>query len=245
MENLTCLTSSTDLEWLVSSCPATEALIRSRIKLFMLDNQLTLRHKALDFVTTHQHISEIQSSFYRTDFWFITVNPKPGVTFLQLEESILSMLKNYSNYIYVFEITDNPKKAPHCHLIFYSKMHDRNTKYNIQMKFIRKGIVSNKKAIDIKWLKTPKDVKDTINYIRKTQSHKSKDKSDKLTKLWRIQNNIQPYYCKGDSLFISLPDVKERPLVDLSAVSAAPAGDRASEASTHSTEIETLIPLNY
>ncbi len=238
-------TSLSDLEWLVSDTPGTEALIAYRIKMFKLDNQLTLRHKALDFVTVHQNISEIQSSFYRTDFWYITVNPKPGITILQLKESILSLLEKYKNYIYVFEITDNPKKAPHCHLIFYTKMHDRNTKYQIQMKFINWGIVDNRKAIDIKWLKTDADVRNTINYITKVTVSHSKLVSDTLTKVWRKKNDIQPYYCKGDDLFICLPDGQQRPSSVLPAVLPASAGGRASEASTHSTEIETLIPLNY
>jgi hypothetical protein len=203
--NLNDFKNTRDIEYLVQQNYPLRRLIQDKIDRYKKDNELTLRSKASDFVQVQWHIQDLQTATRRTDFWFITVNPKPSVKLHQLRQSITKFLKVHSHFLYCYEITDNPKKAPHCHILLYWKNNSRNSKYQTIQKFINDKIIDNPKAIDIKWLKSPEDVKNTIAYILKTKTPKSKQASDKLTKAWRIKNNIKPHYIRGDNLFISLP----------------------------------------
>lgn len=85
------------------------------------------------------------------------------------------------------------------------RQHNGDTPGNIRKRFKRQKITGTIKATNIKWLKTLEDVRNTCAYMAKTEKHKSKDKNDKVTRIWRAKHNIPAYYTRGDALLVSPP----------------------------------------
>lgn len=234
--------------WLANHDPDLEKLISSRIKLHNAEQLNKRLVKARDFVDIGDKIKEIQYNNRRTDYWFITVNAAPDVALGRFFQTVSQFCKRFQNCVYVFENTVN--NHIHAHIVAYIPNHTRDTAGVYRTHFLRRKIVGNRKAVDIRWLKSMKDVHDTIAYIRKTKKSKSKDKSNEVTKKWRKLNKIENCYSMGDSLLVSLPEGDElaelEPELTLRQKGESDLRSKSPKDNSSSDEDDDdLIPLNY
>lgn len=195
-----------------------EAIVQKQIERFRRERRATDSNRALSFVNTQEHITRINYSRKGTPYWFITINPKQGVTVAQLHNKIVSFLLEIdpADMLWTYEMTENLDRSPHAHLYMEYHSNARTDSITRKINNYFKPLVGNTKSILIKWL--PKtDVEKTKSYIRKETVAKKKKKAHLATIAWREKNSV-PSECGEDHLLVwsELPPIE--PMEHLSIV---------------------------
>jgi len=150
--------------------PELERLIASSVHDHDRAHELHCAQRARVYADTQENLEEIEYDRNRTNFWYITINPQNGITYptLKLAVATLILKMHWQHLLYSFEITENTERAPHCHLLVYTRFHTRNTKRIIQGFFHNSGVTGTKKATYVKWPKNAQEALKVANYIKKT-----------------------------------------------------------------------------
>lgn len=178
------------------------AIIDDRIKKFNADRNASIREKARTFVDIEDKATAIRFSRKRTPYWYVTINPKPGVGIETLHNSIVDVLSHnqISDPIWSYEIRKAPDEGLHAHLLFTChELDDNFCKRKIKAPFIP-NICQTLKHIHIKWV-TQAELEAVKSYIRKTTTTKSKKASNTATIQWRQANQI-PAELNEDHLLV-------------------------------------------
>lgn len=177
-------------------------IIDRRIRLYNLDHQANVRNKARTLVDVTDEAEKIRYSRKRTQYWFVTINPKPGVSLKELHNKIVEVLSNPSitDQLWSYEIRQAPDIGLHAHIYFRCAMLDDNfCKRKVKSPFVP-DICGNLKAVHIRWIDID-EVPAVHAYIRKDSVTKSKKKPNEATIQWREQQGI-PMQMGEESLLV-------------------------------------------
>jgi len=136
-------------------------------------------------------------------YYFITICPYEDTPISVLTKIMDKVLKKkwITKYIYVYEQrqgqNDKPFTGIHTHIIVkrdgIAKSDVIREVYNTS-----KSICGSKQSIDVKLLKTRRDLLVHINYILGTKSTKDKQDKQLIDKIFREKNNLKSYYIAGE-----------------------------------------------
>lgn len=177
-------------------------IIDHRIRLYNRDHEANVRHKARTLVDITDEAEKIRYSRKRTPYWFVTINPKPGVSLKELHDKIVDVLSNpyITDQLWSYEIRQAPDLGLHAHMFFRCGFLDDNfCKRKIKAPFVP-DICGNLKAVHIRWIDID-EVKSVQAYIRKDTVSKSKSKANEATLQWREQRGI-PMQFGEESLLV-------------------------------------------
>lgn len=153
------------------------------------------RDKALDYVETFDYVEQIRYAKKRTPHWFVTLNPKPGISIETLHNTIIDVLSHpdIRNPLWAYEVRriadEGDDNGLHAHLYFEcDNITDNFCKRKVKAPFVP-NICGTMKHVHIKWVSS-EEIDAVKSYIRKTTTTKSKKLSDNATKLWRLENDI-------------------------------------------------------
>lgn len=205
MDSLTQLTHSqaADLKFLdyIARLESLEDIILERFHAFESDRAMSVANKASEFVDVQEKIQQIQYSRKRTPYWFVTINPKPEVTYEEFHSRINDLLSNDSieEFLYSFEVRNSDYTGLHAHVLFVSHTRDPNfASRKVRALFVPE-LCANTKHVDIKWVHEH-DLPDVISYIKKDKVSKSKKASNNFTLQWREQESIPSHFVQGEHL---------------------------------------------
>lgn len=138
-------------------------------------------------------------------FVLLTINPKPGITFQELDKKIQKFTKRkfIKSYKYVYEIRKEGGKGLHCHIVLHYTCKPYDLKRASRSTFKDICEVNNPSILNIRYIE-PEDLQQKISYIQGNKQDK-KLKSVKLTKQWRLENNIQDIYSSEHPLEPKVP----------------------------------------
>lgn len=171
--------------------PDVQELLARRVQLHMGDYRTQVRSQARKYVDVEDTMQQIRYSRKRTPYWFVTVNPKPGVTLELLHNTIVQMLSHDSitDPKWVYEIREAPSQGLHAHIMFTCHTNDVNFAHRkVKSKFVPE-ICGNTKAVHIRWVEE-EEYSATLNYLLKADVAKSKRKAHEATIAWRGRNGV-------------------------------------------------------
>lgn len=166
-----------------------------------------LRHFVADFMENGKIPSEIKDPKYleimdknyerissKPPYYFITLNPKPGVSFEDFAKLVEKQIskKGVRHYMYVYEIRNADFGGLHCHMLLETSIRPYDFKRSLKNTFKNVMIVDNPEILNIKNIQYD-IVMDKVNYML-GQKKDSKQKGVELTEIWRGQCKILPYY---------------------------------------------------
>lgn len=149
--------------------------------------------KAKSWVQVQEAIDQIQTQRKRTPFLFVTVNPKPTITYEDFHHTTSSIFshEDISQKLWSYETrSEGPNPGLHLHALLCvpNVPHDSNwVERKIKKRFL--NLVGNRKHIHVRYV-TKDEVPNVISYIKKDKVSSSKKKSHAATLLWRKDNNI-------------------------------------------------------
>lgn len=177
-------------------------IIDQRIKLYNRDHEANVRNKARTLVDVTDEAEKIRYSRKRTPYWFLTINPKPGISLEELHNKIVQVLSNpyITDQLWSYEIRSPPDIGLHAHVFFRCVHIDDNfCKRKIKAPFVP-DICGNLKAVHIRWIDID-EVKSVQAYIRKDTVSKNKTQAHTATIQWREQQGI-PLTMGEESLLV-------------------------------------------
>jgi len=130
----------------------------------------------------------------KSKYVFMTINPKPGITFSVLKKLIEKFVSKtfITQYYYVYEIRKAPDSGLHCHVLFHYTCRPADMKKSSQTLFNHVGDVKNPCCLNIKYI-VEELIPQKISYMGGTKTVK-KMAGVKATIEWREKNNILSYY---------------------------------------------------
>lgn len=139
----------------------------------------------------------------KNQYYFITICPYEDTSILSLIKVMDKVLKKkwITKYLYVYEQRqdqyDKPFFGIHTHIIVertgIAKSDVIREVFNTA-----KSICGSKQSIDVKLLKTRRDLLVHINYILGTKSTSDKQKKQIIDKIFREKNNLKSHYLLGE-----------------------------------------------
>lgn len=178
--------------------PSVDDLERQSVARFAAEAKSKAHTKASDQVAFEDAYSEIKISKGRTPFCLMTINPKPEITFAELEQTLINACDVYFVwYVYSFEIRSKPDQGLHCHVLAQIKEKKQNRNFSQIKDYFYPVMCGNKKHIDVRYVKSD-ELEKVFEYIQKTRVAKSKKSAVEATLSWREENGIDPYYSVGD-----------------------------------------------
>lgn len=180
---------------------ATESMLRDIPGLEIDENALInskgYRQAKLEEVT--QYWRDTLASRKNTEFYFLTVNPKPDVCLATLKEKTEKFFARSTTLaaIWTYEIRDSDVKnrGLHLHALMRKKTQTRPNNYRCSIRTHFKklcGTVNHIKLLNVKQC----DLKKVYNYILKQNSTKDDSDSNQATKTWRSENDLKHFYEK-------------------------------------------------
>ncbi len=147
--------------------------------------QVELLEQARDRLTT------------KSPFILLTVNPRPGITFKELNKQITKFVKRkiVRSYKYVYEIRKkslDTYTGLHCHIVLHYTCKPYDFKRAAKSTFKNVCDVSNPSILNIRYI-NESEIPEKIDYIKGKKQDKKKGGVE-LTKLWRQKHNIADIY---------------------------------------------------
>lgn len=147
-----------------------------------------------------------------TSYFWITVNPKPSITFKELEKEVDRYVKRtfIKSYIYVYEqraSKENSKdigEGLHCHLLIERDMSANVSPYDIQKRtrIAFKNICDSQNKSILHFKQMPEEyIIDKFNYITNKNlddEHLDKLQKQEYDKIWRKTNLIKNIYASNN-----------------------------------------------
>lgn len=144
---------------------------------------------------------------------FITVNPKPGITFQQFRIAIIKLAKRaiFDSAVYCFEQrgAENNEKALgdgfHCHMLCVRNLKYKPSKIHLNVKNSCKklvGNVNNQQILKIQICGADFAV-DKLAYIKGEKTGDGKLEKCNWDKVWREQEEIDDIYSEGPEFIIT------------------------------------------
>lgn len=142
-----------------------------------------------------------EKALKRKDLFWITINPKPGVTLKALKEQVQQVCSKrcFKYGYYTFEqrgkTLKDMGKGVHCHLAMVRLHHFKPApiRQAITKKLLKADIIGNAMAFDLRpypmsWLK------EKLEYMSGTKWDEEKDDAVEINKKWRVQNGLKNIY---------------------------------------------------
>lgn len=186
-----------------------DAMLRKKIEAYKRDRDVNIHNKAKAFVDFTDEVVALQTSASMTEYAFITVNPKPEITFEDFSEKIEALVQKCFDWsMHVFEIRQAPDQGLHCHLIgrIKEKYYNSNFARTVKTPFVPK-VCGNAKAIKIDYIPKKELVK-VKSYLTKAKVAKSKKAANDATLAWRLDNDIPLCITSGDIPTCLSPDTQ-------------------------------------
>lgn len=144
-----------------------------------------------------QELVETQLDLYcvKSNIVFLTINPRPGVTFNELNTLVQKFHKKkfVKEYFGVYEIRKGPDEGLHYHIVFRYDCRPFDMTKAVKKQFMSVvGDMNNYHQVNIKYLKSEL-INDKINYMLGNKT-KKKQSGVNDTKFWREKNNIPHYH---------------------------------------------------
>lgn len=182
-------------------------MLRENIEQYTRDRQISARSKARNFVDFTDEVVALQTAASMTEYVFITINPKPEITYEEFSPKIETLVQKCFDWsMHVFEIRQAPDQGLHCHLVarIKPKYHNSNFARTVKNPFVP-AICGNPKAIKIDYL--PKsELPKVKSYITKAKVSKSKKAANDATLAWRLDNQVPLCITYGDIPTCLSPD---------------------------------------
>lgn len=147
-----------------------------------------------------------------TSYFWITINPKNGITIKELVKEVERYVKRtfIKSYIYVYEqraSQENEKKIGeglHCHLLIERDMSANVSPYDIQKRtrVAFKNICDSQNKSILHFKQMPEEfIIDKFNYITNKnldEEHKDKEQKQEYDKIWRENNELKEFYASNN-----------------------------------------------
>ena len=179
------------------ACENLDDIIDHRIIEMKKNDASDIQHKASTYVKTEEKINDLRKSKCQTDYFWLTVNTKPGTDIASFVIAIEDCLAQFHWAIWSYEVGKNDNL--HCHFLGRVKDYTSNWRRNVNKPFVDICDVKNKHCFKAVWAQ-PHDtnLKHIVDYIRKIYVSKSKQAGDVNTQALREEYGLQPYYTHGD-----------------------------------------------
>lgn len=148
-------------------------------------------NKAWQYIAFTEEVERIHYSRKGTPFFFVTINPKPGITVEKLHNTIVKMLsqEGIKDPMWSLEIRAAPDKGLHAHVYFEYNTTDKNFVNRKIKKHFVPDLCQNKKHVDVKWVSAD-EIQQVQSYILKSVVTTSKKESNIATLAWREKEGI-------------------------------------------------------
>jgi len=156
-----------------------EKMTAQNYERFCKEYEASITSKAREVVDLSDRVASIQHSRRRTPYWFVTINPKPGIELETFHNMIVEFFTLYQveNLMWCYEWGSSGNL--HAHLLFDLETDKNWCDRKLKAYFL--GCVGNKKHIHVRWVDVSEKAK-VESYLRKSTVAKSKSKADNLTK---------------------------------------------------------------
>jgi len=156
---------------------------------------------------TIPHLEEYKDQFAEpkedkvlTDYYFVTVNPKPSVALTELKEKVDKFthrkVVQAAEWSYEQRSSDliTSGSGMHVHLIVQKPNGLRNKYFQDQTRESFKTLVGNPQThVDIRPM-PGQYVKDKRSYLQDVKTGEGKADKQAVDKVWRVDNNLKDYY---------------------------------------------------
>lgn len=168
----------------------TMAILENNKQKWIKDHYAKVKNKAREYVDTMEETARIQYSRKRTPYWYVTINPKPGITIKVLHNQIVELLKHpdITDPFWCYEVRKK-NDGLHAHLVFTCHTQDKNFANRKVKALFVPGICGTRQHVHIKWV-TEGELSAVKSYIAKTTIAKSKKNAASHTLTWRKENKI-------------------------------------------------------
>lgn len=164
-----------------------------------------------DFLGECKNARELLKPQPEVDFFFITVNPKPGITLDFLHKHIKNFItrKPVKNYLYNFEQRGESEEKVgeglHCHmLITWERAASRRVRQFVSESFKRCVGANNNNILNIHKI-TGEMYVDKLEYLQGKKWDADKDDKIKMDRSFRQKNNLIDIYTKDGEICQTLP----------------------------------------
>lgn len=168
------------------------AVMRDHVQNIMSEGKLPNNYTSPALNTALNN--QINTLTTKSPFVFLTINPRPGITFNQLKQSTEKfVIKKWINtYFYVYEIRKAPDHGLHMHMLFHHRQRPYDMKKALHKCFMNICNVNDYNICNIKHV-SEDIISDKISYLM-GQKKDSKLLGVNATVAWRIKNNIPSYH---------------------------------------------------
>lgn len=150
---------------------------------------------------------ELISKEHNNGYVFITINPKPGLTFEEFQKSVEKAVERniFTSYRYVYEqrgsCIEEQGKGFHCHMLCKRNLNYKPSKVTVNLKNTFKKItnVDNPALLNIQHIGED-FAKDKNDYITSVKTGEGKDVKQEVDVVWREAIGIEAVY--GDEILI-------------------------------------------
>lgn len=223
-------------------------MLEQRILSYERDRNATVRLKATSFVDQMEETDRIKFSRKRTPYWYVTINPKPGISLEKLHNQVVVLLSQpgIKDPIWCYEIRAKPDQGLHCHILFTKHTNDRNYPQRKVKNLFVPSLCGNNKHIHIKWI-TKEELAAVQSYIAKETVSQAKRGANDATLSWRQLRKIPKIFTEDHLLVWSelTPKLNSRVAHDSygSAKFATPPPQTPFRGGETRTEYESNLPI--
>jgi hypothetical protein len=168
-----------------------------------------------DLQKVYDEAQALRTEECKDQYYFITICPYEDLEFSKFLKVMDKVLKKkwFQRYIYVYEQRQHEDGKQyfgmHTHIIVQRSGTTNKSEAIREIFSTCKSIVGSKQSIDVKLLKTQHDLDVRLNYILGKKADPLKQKKQEIDKLFRQDNNLQPFYSLGEwdlSKYIIIPE---------------------------------------